>query len=182
LYGVRIGWEPLRDFAQALSEEQSRIRQNWSTFYHYSCKGFYYAQLKTYFEQFDRAQIRVYLYDEWECDNLTVLRDLFGFLGVDDQFVPDLSVRPNASGIPRSAALHNLRRTPKQVRTVLRTLLPRRLRRSLSSAVQARKLTHPSLHPDLRNQLAAVYHDDVLRLQDLIDRDLTPWLKVAAVR
>ena len=31
--------------------------------------------------------------------------------------------------------------------------------------------------PELRSQLTEIYREDILRLQDLIQRDLSAWLK-----
>ena len=49
--------EPAKNFAQALQEESSRVRSNWGHVWHYARRGYYYAQLKPYFDTFDRGQI-----------------------------------------------------------------------------------------------------------------------------
>ena len=46
LHTSRSGREPLTDFAQALREEEDRIRNGWHPLYHYRERGFYHAQLK----------------------------------------------------------------------------------------------------------------------------------------
>jgi hypothetical protein len=61
LHFVRSGLEPLTDFAQALREEEARKRNNWP-FENYLSRGFYYDQLKRYFDRFAHDQIKVYLY------------------------------------------------------------------------------------------------------------------------
>jgi hypothetical protein len=55
-------------------------------------RGHYYEQLKRYFDAFDRNQIKVYLYEELSDVPIDTLRDTFRFLGVDDSFVPDVSL------------------------------------------------------------------------------------------
>src|SRR5918994_33933 len=64
LHAVRIGREPLSDFAQALREEDDRIWYNWHYQFHYRNRGLYYAQLKRYFEVFGREKVGIWLYED----------------------------------------------------------------------------------------------------------------------
>ena len=57
----REGVEPLEDFTEAMVAEKERMENNWSPTWHYQQKGFYYNQLKRYFELFEKSQIRIYL-------------------------------------------------------------------------------------------------------------------------
>jgi hypothetical protein len=108
LYLSRDGKEPFSDFARALGAEEDRIQNNWAPIWHYKRKGFYYAQLKRYYEVFEREQIRVYLYEEdLNGDPVGVLRDAYRFLGVDDVFAPDISMRYNVSGLPEDERVHD---------------------------------------------------------------------------
>ncbi len=175
LHFVRDGQEPITDFAQALQEEEQRISNNWA-FGRYASRGFYYAQLKRYFDTFDRDQIKVYLHEDLSADLMGVLRGTFGFLGVDETFVPEISVKPNVSGIPKSRALHTLFTRPTRIKAVLKRRLPAGMLR-LASDVKDRNLAKPQLTPEVRRQLIEVYREDISKLQDLIDRDLSGWLE-----
>ena len=81
----------LRIFTQAMSAEKERIFNHWSHRWHYRQKGFYYIQLKRYFERFDASQIKIYLYEDFKDNPLRVIQDIFRFLDVDDTFVPNMS-------------------------------------------------------------------------------------------
>ncbi|MBA2713563.1 MAG: sulfotransferase [Rubrobacteraceae bacterium] len=188
LHLVRDGNEPLSDFAQALREEEARIADNWGPVYHYKQRGFYYPQLKHYFDRFDRDQIRVYLYEDLKSDPSGMARDIFRFLDVDDAFAPDVSVKHNVSGIPTSAtlqALYLLVGKPNPVKTALRPLFPTRVRRGMRSmrlravrSIQSRNLAKaPRMSPEVRAELSEAYREDILMLQDLLQRDLSGWLK-----
>ena len=181
-FSVAIGCEPLADFAQAIREEERRARDNWEWSWHYVRLGFYAAQLERYFRLFDENQIRIYLYEDLESDPIGLLQDIFRFLGVDEAFAPDTSIRHNPSGIPRSRGLHAflraLQRNP--VRSLLRPLVPNWIRRWLNRPVGSLwrgNLASQKLAPDMRRQLIDLYRDDILRLQELINRDLTGWLE-----
>jgi Sulfotransferase family len=177
LYMTRDGREPINEFSQALQAEESRMRANWEWIWHYKHMGFYYTQLKRYFDVFDRGQIKVYLYEDLRADLPCVLQDIFQFLEVDEAFVPDTSLRHNVSGVPGSGLLPRLilRRNP--VKTVLRPLFPQGLRQRISVSLKSRSLVEPPpLAPEVRRELLEVYWDNILKLESLIERDLSGWL------
>lgn len=178
LYQRRDGFEPITNFAQALREEKTRINKNWAPIYHYQQMGFYYVQMKRYFDTFDRTQIKVYLYEDFNTDPISVVQDAFRFLGVGDTFVPDMSLRYNVSGTPKLKALNTFLKEPHPIKFILKPLIPEGLRRRLIVSLQNRNLDKPPpLSPELRRQLIDVYREDILKLQDLIQRDLSMWLE-----
>lgn len=175
---ARDGREPLRDFTRALQAEEERIKNNWKWIWHYRTMGFYYGQLKRYYETFDREQIRVYLYEDLKTDMVGVLHDVFGYLGVDDTFTPDTSRKLNVSGTPKSRLLFTLMEKPNPVRSFLRPFLPIKARRRISTALQDANIVRSEpLRQETRRELIEVYRQDMLKLQDLIERDLSGWLK-----
>jgi len=178
LYMTRDGREPLSEFSQALQAEESRMRGNWEWIWHYRHLGFYYTQLKRYFDVFDRNQIKVYLYEDLRGGLPRVMQDIFRFLEVDESFVPDTSLRHNVSGIPKNGLLPSLifRRNP--IKAALRPLFPQVLRQRLSGSLRSQYLVEaPPLAPEVRTELLEAYREDVLKLESLIERDLSGWLK-----
>jgi hypothetical protein len=175
LYLIRDGREPLRDFAQAIEEGPQRILHNWALIWDYKHMGFYYAKLKRYFDLFDKSQIRVYLYDDFSANPVRLLQNIFQFLGVDDTFAPDVSLRHNVSGIPRSRFLHRLLTQQSMIKSTFEWLVPEGWRRRFS--LQKQNLIKPPLLSNLRRQLIEEYREDILKLQELIQRDLSKWLE-----
>ena len=179
LHMVRNGTEPLTDFAQALREEEVGAHRERS-FQDYIGRGLYYGQLKRYFDTFGWDQVRVYLYDDLSDAPVDMLRDAFRFLGVDDSFVPDVSLRRNVSGQPKYETLDRFLRSPSAIKDMLKLYLPGRLRWSLSNAfdkLKARNLVEPpSVQPEVRRRLIEVYRQDILKLEELLHRDLSGWL------
>ncbi len=174
LYMARKGEEPLRDFEQALRQEATR--RAWMPTWHYTERGFYHRQLRRYYDLFPRDQIRVYLYEDLSTDPTGLLRDVFRFVGVDESFTPESLSRHNVSGLPRSEALHGLLARPHAVRSVVRRFLPRAMRQRVAAKIRRRNLYRPQLSDRTRERLNTIYRDDILRLQDLIQRDLSRWL------
>jgi hypothetical protein len=168
---VSFGIESCTNFSEAIKD-----RQTWG--YH-GPPGFYYEQIKRYFKTFNQDHIRLYLYDDWETKNPEILKDIFRFLGVDDTFVPEVFVRYEVSGFPRNRVLSFLL-SPNPVKNTLKGLLPASLRRPIITYIMNIKnqnLIKPPLPSEVRRELISVYRDDILKLQDLIQRDLSNWLE-----
>ncbi len=178
---VRDEREPITDFVRALEEEEARIRDNWWPDFHYVHLGLYHDQLKRYFDLFDRDQIKVYLYEDLNSDPRSLMKDTFGFLGVDDAFVPEMTVRFNASCIPESKFLHLFLQKLRLIMPVVERLAPksqyRRLLR-IGGTLHNRNLAKPKLSPEVRRRVTNDYfREDILKLQRLIQRDLSSWLE-----
>ncbi|MGB3790819.1 MAG: sulfotransferase [Phormidesmis sp.] len=173
---VRDGFETL-SFADGLKAESVRREENWQPLWFYQHRGFYYEQLKRYFDRFDAGQIRVYLYDDLVKGTQAVAQDIYRFLGVDESFVPDLT-RSNVSGIPKRRWLQNLFMKDNPLKAAIKPLLPEQVRRRIARDVH-RKNTgdKPTFPVEVRQQLIETYREDILKLQDLLDRDLSNWLK-----
>ena len=195
LHLIRDGVEPLTEFSQALAAEDARIRDNWEYRWRYRELGLYSSQIKRFLEHFDREQIRIYLYEEFDGEPQRVLQDIYRFLGVDDSVVVDTSVRYNASGVPRNKLMHavlsklqkatqaTFDRAP-QSEAESRTLRAGKVgkfalveqARRVGIGLKNRNLVKPQLAPEVRAQLLAGYREDVLALQELLQRDLARWL------
>ena len=170
-----------RSFAEAIADEERQGFEESREFSprHYVRPGFYARQLKHYFQLFERSQIAVYLFDDLQADAVGFMRTLFHFLRVDEDFVPDASLRHNPSAPPQNKLLRPLLRKSALTCTVKR-LLPEPLgRRAVALQLALRNRTQveqSSIPSDLRRKLVGLYRQDILELQDLIQRDLSRWL------
>lgn len=173
LHIVRDDQEPITDFARALQAEESRIENNWEWFWHYIQVGYYGAQLQRYYDIFDRSRIRVYLYEDLRDKAAGLVQNICRFLEVDDSFVPDMSIRPNKSGMPKNPLLHQLLTKPNLVKSLLKPLFPANLRQK----IQHENLVTPPLSIEVRQELSELYREDIIACQELIGRDLSRWLK-----
>ena len=173
----RDGFESCATLEEAIADGPRRAAEHWSSG-HYFDRGRYASQLSSYFELFPRERFRIYLYDDLSKDPRGLFRDLFGFLGVDSKFVPDMSRRPNPSGDLRNPVLRWFWTRPG-ARSFLRPFLPKSLRKRVSSFVIERALIRREMPSETRRWLTELYRDEVSRLETLIGRDLSAWLPVA---
>jgi hypothetical protein len=162
--------ETVDDAHVELTAESSHVKE-----------GFYFTRMKRFYDAFDREQIKIYLFDEFRKDPAEVVRDLLGFLGVDTGFVPDTTVKHNPANVPRSALLNRVLYQPRVIRTV-KAVLPARLERTAKRLRQRNLSPAPSFPADLRAQLLDLYRDDILRLEELVDRDLSGWFEPLPAR
>jgi hypothetical protein len=177
LNAVRGGREPVNDFAQALRLEGDRIRDNWHYVFRYRDRGLYYGQLKRYYDVFDREKIGVWLYEDLRDDPVGVVQSVFRFLEVDDAFVPDTSSKHNPGSVPKNEAARQMVRLMNTALPIVRKVIPPASR--VRKIVQERVLIDesPPLDPQIRAELMEFYKEDILKLEDLIGRDLSLWLR-----
>ena len=141
-------------------------------------EGFYYTRMKRYFDAFDKEQIKTYLFEEFKRSPADLVRDLCGFLDVNTGFVPDTTVQHNPANIPKNAALNRVLYHPRVIRGV-KSVLPARLQAAAKRLRRRNLSPAPTFPADLRSQLLDLYREDILRLEELIDRDLSSWLAPA---
>ena len=178
LHFLRFDRETL-SFEEALNDEERRKKLNWEWAWFYKDVGLYYNQVKAYIDNFSR--VKVYLYDDLKSDALSVIHGIYRFLEIDDSFVPDnLNLRFNISGKPKSKWLHTLINKPNSTNTVLRSIvksiLPKEKRQELKYRITKRNLDRAAMPQEAKEYLRKFYREDVLKLQDLINRDLSQWI------
>lgn len=176
------GNERIRDFATALQAEAARIASDRPPRGCFFRQGLYYrglahfpAQIRRYFDLFDREQIHIVLFDDLKDDVQKTFQNVLSFLELDiDVAVPQ--DRANQSAAVRSAALAGFLREPPAVLQLLPAgvghALTWRLNR-WNKNVPAR----PPLEQTLRAQLLNEFAAEIDELAGLLQRDLAHWLE-----
>lgn len=146
-------------------------------------KGFYAQGLKHFYQEFPKEQIKVCLYDDLVRDSQEFMRDFYRFIGVDADFSPDTTKKVQQAKVPKNQAINNLLQGQNPIRsiaaTALKTVMPLETRQSIRDRLinfnsQSKKAL--PLSPEDRDRLKAIYREDILQLQDLIQHDLSSWL------
>lgn len=177
LYARRQMLEPLDDFAAAIRQEDARLAEGWQPLFGYSRFPRYHEQLSRYLALFPAEQIKIFLYEEFEEDPAKVMAEIFRFIGVSDDFKPDVSYRPNAGGVPRNEAFQNLLMRESLFTRAVAAVVPMETRRRIRDALVKRNLEKTKPMPkEARALLQAALRDDIVKLQDLLGRDLGDWL------
>lgn len=151
---------------------------------HTLLKGLYYEGTKHFIETFGSEQVKIFLYDDLRKDAGQLMRDIYNFVGVDSSFEADTSERGQTAQVPKNQSVNKLLQTQNPLRaavgTVLRTVVSEENRQKLRSrliAANSQGKEGLPLSDEDRLLLQDYYREDILRLQDLIGRDLSGWLK-----
>ena len=150
---VSAGGEDLDDFAIAVREEPSRQAAGYPFTYQYLGWSRYSAQLRPFFDLFGRDRVLVHLYDDLCLNAEGVVRSTFRFLGVDD-----------TRSLPPVGRHNEVRPAPARQSPLRRLIRGNRVERA-----------RPTLDPSLRAELTASFAEEISRLEDLLQMDLTRW-------
>ncbi len=173
-----------RSFADSLKEEPMRVQQKWNPLWHFKSMGFYYEQVKRYYDMFGRDQVHIYLYEDFQKQPLPLIKGVFDILGVDNSFFPDISKRYKKSYVPRIPVIERVLYKTNTRIDFSKKHLPASLRwrtqilkKLIDRIASPNRVSPPPIPQDVRASLIEDYRDDILRLGDLLQRDLSHWLR-----
>lgn len=125
---------------------------------------------------FDRSQVHIILFDDFRKDPGAEYRKVLEFLGVPDDGRVDFEVKNAAKEHGKNPVGKLVLGLPNPVRKVFRALgLKHRVKIMDKVMSTAKPADRNPLPPEVDAEVRAYFHDDVILLQQLIQRDLTPW-------
>lgn len=149
-------------------------------------EGLYYGQLKRYYDNFPKENIRVYLYENFIDDTAAVVEDLFKFLEIDPAVKVATDIVYNKSGTVKNKAVDNIVGQNSAIILLLKKIAPSlhfwmkenvRVNRWLYN-LRNKNLQKADFSPKLRKEIVEkIYAQDIKKLSGLIDQDLSHWLK-----
>lgn len=168
-------WNPF--FYEALEEDYEHMVGFPDAGSFYIWPGLYYQHVQRYFEAFGKEQVRVYLYDDLCQDISVIVTDLCFFLGLptyDSSFF-DPNARYHSFGTPRNPLFEWVSRN-SFIRGIATSMMPMHLLLPIRDRLFNHEGPKPPLEPEAREFLRSIYRDDIIKLQGLIERDLSGWL------
>jgi Sulfotransferase family len=137
--------------------------------------GLYYESVKRYLDRFPREKVCILLYDNYRVQPGSTIAEIFRFLSVDSSFTSDLSRRHNEPRVPRFNSMSRFLKK-RGAFDRLATLVPSKLKPPLRKlAVRPRERV--AVTSSDRRFLLGYYRDDIGKLAQLLNRDLTTWLR-----
>ncbi|NEZ65959.1 sulfotransferase [Leptolyngbyaceae cyanobacterium CCMR0082] len=149
-------------------------------------KGKYYESLKHFFDVCDRNRIDVFLYDDLRKNSQTFMQGIYQSIGVNADFVANTDKKAQTAKVPKNQALNRLLKTQNPIRTVatgIMQLVPTDLRHQLREkliSINSQDKDKAKFTEEDMLLLQQYYREDILKLQDLLQRDLSAWLKDAS--
>lgn len=136
--------------------------------------GLYADQMARVFKHYPAGQVRVYLYDDIVADARAFIHNLYSYLGVDPTFTPAaVDVRYNAMPYRAGQSLLKQLHLEWLMNGMKKTPLGHWFRRRHAAAAGGQL---NGVSPDDIRYLKTLFHDDLVRLQGLIGRDLSHWM------
>jgi len=171
--------EPIDDFLGAVAAEPERTAAGgFPNLTRYVEAGLYHRQLARWMEIFVEEQIQIHFTEDLNRDPVGVMRSCFAHVGVSPDFDPDVSIRSNRSGIPRSRRAVGLLDGfgATHAGRLARAVVPPGLRLRARDRLQSANLRPvPPLETQVYEQLAGRFADDLRALRELLGRELHDW-------
>jgi Sulfotransferase domain len=162
----------LLGFSEALKNEDDRINKGFNSFWFYTKLGFYHMQVKSYIDNF--TNVKVILFEDFIKDTSLVMNELHQFLEVDPNFIHENFKRYNESSLaitPKHDFSKVFLKTQKRI-NFFKRLVDNKI---LSNFFYFNKKN--LVMKDDIEFLKELYIQDIQKLQKLINRDLSKWLK-----
>jgi hypothetical protein len=180
---VRAGKQEL-SFAKALERDQQAEVKGWGVSDQYIDLGFYAAQVHHYLETFGSARVKVFLYEDLIRDPRALLRSAFGFLDVKPGYAEEIrtDVHYNKYSVPKNRLAKNFlssRLFRSRLSRALRAkVIPNhQVRAQLRQSLLFREGARSTMDAGSRRFLMDLYRTDIQRLQYILNRDLSHWLR-----
>ncbi|TAK12079.1 MAG: hypothetical protein EPO32_09875 [Anaerolineae bacterium] len=142
----------------------------------YLYTGLYWHHLQTYHRLLPAAQLKTILFEDFAHHRDETLKDLCVHLGIDPHFAFGPSQRIMESYSVRQAGVMGLLKRVRAGR-LLRRIFPQRVARKIRSAGLSQLTEKPKPMPNAaRAALLEFYRPEIVRLQNLLGRDLGGWL------
>jgi hypothetical protein len=174
LMNLRLGKITGDNLLNEIENDEAKPVKGWGASHLYLEVGLYYEQVKRYYDTFPANQIHVILFDDFKKDLRGVMRELFQFIHVNSDFEIDTSQKYNEAGMPRFGNL-NYWLTQTGIYTLSKKLIPENFKQSVKNLFYSKENV-PKLSTTEKKWLISYYQDDVKKLSQLINKDLSMWL------
>ena len=169
--------EPLA-FDQAIQPDtiNRRLQENWNIFYDYLGFGMYARQVEAFQQAFGKERVHVLLYEDVQTDVQKTFRTIYDFLEINPDVIVDDRYKINAiSGEPRLKWVVAGLFSKNRLKRMISALIPLRLRRIITYFIFKVLLKREAMDSSSVKQLSQYFTEDISRLEQLIDRDLSAW-------
>jgi len=133
----------------------------------------YYNQVKRYIDTFGRENIYIIFYEDFKSNIELVIKNIYDFLEVDNNFIPELDRVHNLSFTPRNN-LFRMLYACSGIRKFLRLFISRNTMNKIKNNFLGSN-TNPKLSKKLRQKMNRLFLHDIQLLEDLLSKDLSIW-------
>ena len=160
-------------FDKAVQADLSRCEKGWGVSFQYVELGLYADQVERYLTAFGRSRVLVILFEDLIRDTPSVMRRIAEFLDIDPAGYPQSAF--DEVHFPFEATRGRFARKVLRWRSLRhwsRNWIPQEVRRAVRNRLLYRDADKPQLDFETRKALAMRFAPDVLRLEDMLEREL----------
>jgi len=128
----------------------------------------YYKQVKYYLDNFE--QVKILLYDELKKDTQSVLNEICDFLGIE-HFTPE---NLNKKFNPSRTIIKRTKAAKLATKFHINKLISKNWKRKYRQLIYREEKMPESVHKTLKK----VFKEEITKLNEIIDKDLSHWLKL----
>ena len=173
LHNLRNGLET-ESFSQVIRNTYSRLNEREELTNNILLEGgFYFDQLKRYYEIFEPHQIKVIIFEEFVRNPEKIIYDVLKFLKIDFTKPVKLEKTHNPFGVPRGKLAKSIlnSETTKKIGT---KIFSHSFLKKMVDTILIENVDKPKMIEGDRLFLKKLYYDDVKKLEELLDFSL-PW-------
>lgn len=158
---------------EELELEESRISNNYNSFWYYKELGLYYRQVKAYIENF--SNVKVLIFEEFVKDPQQHMSELLLFLGLRDYNYKDFEIHNKSNTGTKLFKTLNKLKLIELVRKNLGDKLKKPLLKVFYYFLFKKSTIKPKESTIL--SLNEFYREDIKKLENLLNRELGIWYK-----
>jgi len=175
------GKEPL-SFKEAIKKEKERIEQGYPFSYHYVHVGLYYEQVKRFIDTFGGKNVKITIFEELIKNPKKVLKEIYEFLEVDTNFVPNEIPHYNISKNPKIKIINNFMGKDYFIQKLIKKLVPFEVRKKIVYTIKDKlNVSSSQIEIDLSKwdkiNLYKKFLPDVKKLENLTNINFSIWTK-----
>jgi len=176
---VSRGFKEQNSFEKSLEMEDGRLErvENLTPMVMYKDMGLYHEMVRSYQENF--SNVHIVIYDDFRDDTENEMKKTYQFLGISDNEDIDYVTRHNVGGKRwKNDKMKHLFMKENPIKSVIKRIIPKGIRKGLRNNLVTASTNKVLLMKDqTRIMLNDFFREDVRKLSDLLNRDLTHWTK-----
>ena len=136
--------------------------------------NFTYFDLKNYYNCFSNGQIQIVLFENLVAEPLAAMGEIYRYLDVRNDFQPNVEIH-NKGGIPKNRITYAVLVKAKDM--VKKVVEPDDKLKGIWKSYKESAVEPAKISPETKAEIIKICREDILMTQDLIQVDLSHWLR-----
>ncbi len=166
-------------FEKCLKLEQKRKTDSWPVLFMLKDAGLYYHQVKAYLENF--SNVKFIFYDDLIKNQNNELKKLLEFLEVNTEFKFNTQKKHNIGKLYKFNFLNKLLKNKNPLKDFISPILSKtignKMTGELYNKIDKLNTSNAKMKSETRKELIDFFKKDIMKLEKLINKDLSHWLK-----